>query len=174
MVDSRIKDISSLLNAFFNNETVRQGRHYAEIFGGWKQIAGERLSAHSRVVEIEKGFLIVEAEHPGWIQLLQLRQSELLDSVRRRFPELVLRGIVFRLENRVFKDVNRTIQGQTELEPPSESDREIQIVEPAGASSTEMDASAGDSIKMITDEDLKKTFDSLRKAVYESAGKKRP
>jgi hypothetical protein len=46
---------------------------------------------------VDKGLLIVEAEHPGWIQLLQMHQSSILEAVARRFPELGLRGIVFRL-----------------------------------------------------------------------------
>lgn len=97
MAGSRIKDVSSLLGAFFDEEKLKQGGRYAEFFGAWKQIAGERLAAHSRVVDVDKGILIVEAEHPGWIQLLQLDQSRILEATARRFPELALRAIMFRL-----------------------------------------------------------------------------
>lgn len=97
MDDSRIKDVSSLLRAFFDDETARKGGRYAEFFSSWKGIAGDRLASHSRVADIDRHNLVVEAEHPGWIQLLQLRQSEILAAVNRRFPELELRGIVFRL-----------------------------------------------------------------------------
>ena len=99
MGDSRIKDVSSLLSSFFDEEKRRRGGQYAEFFGSWRQVAGERLAAHSRVHDIDNGILIIEAEHPGWIQLLQLRQAELLEALHRRFPELGLRGISFRLAN---------------------------------------------------------------------------
>jgi len=97
MGDSRIKDVSTLLAAFFDEEQRRKGGQYSAFFGSWKQIAGERLAAHSKVRDIENGILIVEAEHPGWVQLLQFRQAQMLESARRLFPELELRGISFRL-----------------------------------------------------------------------------
>ncbi len=97
MGDSRIKDVSSLLAAFFDEETRRRGDRFAGLFGSWKRIAGERLAAHSRVQDIENGILVVEAEHPGWIQLLQFKQAEMLEAARSLFPELELRGISFRL-----------------------------------------------------------------------------
>jgi hypothetical protein len=97
MGDSRIKDVSSLLSSFFDAEKRMQGGRYADLFGSWKRIAGERLAAHSRVQDIENGILIVEAEHPGWVQLLQLKQAEIQAEATRLFPELGIRGISFRL-----------------------------------------------------------------------------
>jgi hypothetical protein len=97
MGDSRIKDVSALLAAFFDGDKLRRGEGYANFFSSWEKIVGPRLAAHSKVADIDKGFLIVEAEHPGWIQLLQLRQSSILEDVARRYPELTLRGIAFRL-----------------------------------------------------------------------------
>lgn len=110
MDDSRIKDVSSLLRAFFDDETAKKGGRYAEFFSSWKGIAGDRLAAHSKVADIDHHNLIVEAEHPGWIQLLQLRQSEILAAVSRRFPELELRGIIFRLS----RNGNQAVQGEKE------------------------------------------------------------
>jgi hypothetical protein len=97
MGDSRIKDISSLLASFFDEEKLRRGEQYNDFFTSWPHIVGVRLAAHSHVADVDKGLLIVEAEHPGWIQLLQLRQSNILNEVAHRFPELELTGIVFRL-----------------------------------------------------------------------------
>jgi hypothetical protein len=37
----------------------------------------------------------VEADHPGWIQILQTRAPQIIGAVRRRFPELDVRGISF-------------------------------------------------------------------------------
>lgn len=108
MDDSRIKDVSSLLRAFFDDETAKKGGRYAEFFSSWKGIAGDRLAAHSKVADIDHHNLIVEAEHPGWIQLLQLRQSEILAAVSRRFPELELRGIIFRLS----RDGSPSLEGE--------------------------------------------------------------
>lgn len=97
MDDSRIKDAGALLSAFFDEEKLRRGGLYADFFTSWKYLVGDRLAAHSRVADVDKGVLVVEAEHPGWIQLLQFRQSEILAGVAARFPELALRSVVFRL-----------------------------------------------------------------------------
>jgi hypothetical protein len=46
---------------------------------------------------LERGILLIEAEHPGWRQILQTEQSKLLNTVQRWYPELEIRGIAFRL-----------------------------------------------------------------------------
>ncbi len=97
MDESRIKDVGTLLAAFFEEEKLRRGGRYAQFFESWRAVVGDRLAAHSRVVDLDKGILMVEAEHPGWIQMLQLRQTKTLEALAGRFPDLGLRGIAFRL-----------------------------------------------------------------------------
>ncbi len=97
MEESRIKDVGTLLAAFFDEAKLRQGGHYAQFFESWRDVVGDRLAAHSRVVDLDKGILMIEAEHPGWIQMLQLRQTKTLEALTSRFPDLGLRGIAFRL-----------------------------------------------------------------------------
>jgi hypothetical protein len=97
MDDSRIKSARELLEAFFDEEKLRRGRGYAEFFSSWKFLVGEQAAAHSRVADVNNGILVIETEHPGWIQLLQLRQKAILDGIEARYPELNLRSIVFRV-----------------------------------------------------------------------------
>ena len=112
MDDSRIKAAREVLSAFFDEEKLRRGGRYAEFFSSWKSLVGEQLAAHSHVSDVKNGVLIVEAEHPGWIQLLQLRQSAILRGLEARFPELGLRSIAFRLG-----------PGRPTTEPPERSPR---------------------------------------------------
>lgn len=114
MEDSRVKDVSSLLRAFFDEEQLRKGGQYADFFSSWKSIVGPREASHSRVAEIEKGILVIEAEHPGWIQLLQLRQGQILAAAQARFPQLELRGIAFKLQ----KDCMSVPVRQKEVQRP--------------------------------------------------------
>lgn len=100
MGDSRIKDVSTLLSAFFDANKLKKGERYSDFFSSWPDLVGSRLAAHSRIADVDKGFLVIEAEHPGWIQLLQIRQSSILSDIARRYPELALRGIVFRLSDK--------------------------------------------------------------------------
>jgi len=97
MDDSRIKSAREILSAFFDDERLGRAGRYAEFFASWKFLVGDQLAAHSRIADIDRHVLVVEAEHPGWIQLLQLRQSTILEGIGARFPEFGLRSIVFRL-----------------------------------------------------------------------------
>ncbi len=99
MADSRIKSASEILSAFFDRDLVKQGEYYALFDRSWKNIAGARLAPHSRPTEIRHGVLFVETEHQGWMQLLQLQQDRMLDEIQRRFPDLGVRSLAFRLGN---------------------------------------------------------------------------
>jgi hypothetical protein len=161
MGDSRIKDVSSLLSSFFDEEKLRRGERYSDFFSSWPALVGSRLAAHSRVADVDKGILVVEAEHPGWIQLLQLRQSGILDAVARRFPELGLRGIVFRLSGRggayrsqavASREEGREGEKVAEDAPPPASDEEKNPDEPSRA-------------EEIDDPEFRALFTSLKKTM---------
>jgi hypothetical protein len=92
-----MKKIGELLSAFFDEDTIKKARGYNDLFSSWRDIAGEGLAAHSRIAELEKSVLRIEADHPGWIQILQIRQKGLLNRVRRKFPTLNITGISFKL-----------------------------------------------------------------------------
>lgn len=92
-----MKKAGDILSAFFDERLVKEGKTYSELFKSWFQIAGERLAAHSRIVELERNILFVEADHPGWIMILQSKEKEILDQVRRSFPHLIINGISIRL-----------------------------------------------------------------------------
>jgi hypothetical protein len=150
MGDSRIKDVSALLSAFFDGDKLRRGEGYADFFSSWGNVVGPRLAAHSRVADIDKGFLIVEAEHPGWIQLLQLRQSTILEDVARRYPELSLRGIAFRL---VGQSAPASAPAIPKLEPSAE---------PETAEQAESGARA---LEDIPDPEFRALLSSLKKTM---------
>ncbi|MCX7028047.1 MAG: DUF721 domain-containing protein [Spirochaetes bacterium] len=101
MADSRIKSVSDLLLTFFDRETAAKGESYSNFRSAWRGIAGQRLAEHSRPVDVRHGILIVETEHQGWGQLLQLQQEKMLDEIGRKFPEFEIKGIAFRLASKL-------------------------------------------------------------------------
>ena len=119
MGDLRIKDVSALLANFFNEEKLGRGEQVTSLFGAWSSIVGSRLAAHSRIVDIDKGILIVEAEHPVWIQLLQFRQSSIYEDFANRYPKFGLRGIAFRLSAQKGDSLANTAQARAFQEPTS-------------------------------------------------------
>ena len=99
MADSRIKSVTELLSSFFDQDLIKKGELYSGFGRSWKTIAGSRLGEHSHPVDIKRGILIVEAEHQGWMQLLQLQQDRILEEIELKFPDLKIRGIAFKLGN---------------------------------------------------------------------------
>ena len=90
-----------ILAAFFDKELIEKAKLSGEIFSSWPELLEScNLSqgmSHSRIVDLEGSVLLVEADHPGWIQLLQTKQRDLLDAARKRFPQINLTGISIKL-----------------------------------------------------------------------------
>ena len=123
--------ISALFKERFGQEFMETALSSAELFSSWSRIitglwprvadlrstdlrSADRRSAdpcfedipavavHSRIRELERGVLLVEADHPGWIQILQTKQEQILSAVQCRHPELNIRSIAFRLSREPF------------------------------------------------------------------------
>lgn len=174
MDDSRVKAASEVLSAFFDEEKLRRGGRYAEFFASWKYLVGEQLAAHSHVADIKNGVLFIEAEHPGWIQLLQMRQSAILSGIAQRFPEFGLRSIAFRLGSPRPQSRNRAPaaeKGGAELPeegpgaPPHDEEKTADIAPRAPAR----------SLEEIEDPTLKALLTSLRDSMNDDKrGSKKP
>lgn len=75
-------------NALFRawDETVRRVRPY-----------GERLAAHTGVIDLRNGVLTVETDHPGWSQVLMMSEDFIVRGMGWRVPDLGIRRIEVRL-----------------------------------------------------------------------------
>lgn len=98
MAEVPLKKVSDLLATFLDHNLSAKAERVSAFFGAWRRIAGERLSAHSSVVEVDRGIVMVEADHPSWIQLLQMKQEEMLRRIRADYPQLAVKGLAFRLQ----------------------------------------------------------------------------
>jgi hypothetical protein len=91
--------LSSLFSGRFDPKALERGRVSADLFTTWEAIAADTkiptAGDHSRIRDLEHGILVIEAEHPGWVQLLQTKQTQLLRHVQKKFPELKIQGISF-------------------------------------------------------------------------------
>lgn len=61
----------------------------------WKRLAGTDLAAHSRVLDIRNGAVLVGVDHPGWLQRLHLEQKRIIAAIQREFPSLGVRYLHF-------------------------------------------------------------------------------
>ena len=96
--------LSDFFREKFGPQFMETARSTSGLFSSWARVVEDipAAAAHSRIRELERGILLVEADHPGWIQILQTKQGELLSVVQSRYPELDIRGIAFRLSREPF------------------------------------------------------------------------
>lgn len=160
MDDSRVKKASDLVASLISPRAAAEGKSWAGLFSAWGQTAGERAAAHSRILDVARGIVIVETDHPGWTQTLQLSQGRILEELKRRFPELGLRGISFRPFRGPFAPAPAPAPPS-----PSEANPEAWADVPDGSGAGGSAAEAGPP-----DGELGKALEGLRKALKGGAG----
>ena len=74
------------------------------MFNSWEFLAGKKLADYSRIVDLNNNTLVIEADHPAIIQLLQLRYSEILQKLKRKYPQLEIKDMRMFLKNSEFKE----------------------------------------------------------------------
>jgi hypothetical protein len=148
-----MKKIGELLAAFFDEDTLKMAQGYSDLFSSWRDIAGESLAAHSRISELERSVLRIEADHPGWIQILQTRQKGLLNRARRKFPSLNITGIAFRLSRNPPIPAREKTDGEQDIRPETEAEKENARIAPESAAESLQDLYA-----KINDDELRETL----------------
>ncbi len=103
-----VVSISQLINRTFANISLDDINRANKSLDTWKKVLlkissnrnpneGQNLADHSKVVDFKNGTLLVEADHPGWIELLQLHKKFILTGLRMRNEFSDIQNIVFRL-----------------------------------------------------------------------------
>ncbi len=155
-----MKKAGELLGTFFDDNLMRSAQAYSEFFSAWKRIVGDHLAAHSRIVELEKTVLVIEADHPGWIQLIQMKRNTILESIRGQFPELTVTALSIRLKK------EGTLPSSLRR-PPSPAEP-VEPSEPEAPAGDEAAASA-DPYSSISDDSFKELLKRLEKSIKSSS-----
>jgi hypothetical protein len=96
-----MKRAGELLSVFFDEKLLKKAKNYSDLFSSWTWITEKSgiaaAAGYSRLKEFERGVILIEADHPGWVQILLNKEQGLLKNTRRLFPELDIRGISFML-----------------------------------------------------------------------------
>jgi len=158
-----MKKAGDVLSALFDKRFVEKAHEYSKFFDSWEDITAKNgiasAAAHSRIKDLDRGIVLVEMDHPGWKQILQTKQSKLLNDFRLRFPEMDISGISLILgsgrppqeeEAKVENIEKQTEQSRVIEEPPAQAD------EPAMQ-----------GYDAIEDEDLKEKLKKLGQTVAE-------
>jgi hypothetical protein len=96
-----IKKARDVIPEFLDSYIMRDARKIGALFASWEFAAEELkiagLADHARIAELERNIVIIEADHPGWIQILQTKRREMIAGFKLKFPELNITGVSFRL-----------------------------------------------------------------------------
>ena len=96
-MNKEFRKASEVVTALFNGIDVEGMEKANAFFRSWRSLVGENIAAHSRIVDVDRGAVIVEVDHPGWSQQIQFRKSGILSSLSRGFPELGIKTLVLRV-----------------------------------------------------------------------------
>lgn len=135
-----------LLDAFLDRIGASD-RQYASFFRNWQRIAGERIAAHAKVSDIKNGTLIIDADHPAWVQMVMLRQRSIIDTVNSSYPDFKITSIRVRVAS---------ADPDPESPPPrqdTEDDHPISQSEPIDEAS---------ALSKIVDNELRESLERLR------------
>lgn len=63
----------------------------------WRQLVGDQLAGYTKVSLIEKGVMVVDLAHPGFVQLFQMKEKQIMENIKKYAPELKVKRIRMRV-----------------------------------------------------------------------------
>ena len=111
-MNSDIQGLNDIIHSTFKNLKVQDLDKANTVTDLWSSVLkninstgsksnpneGQNLADHSRVIDLKNGVLLVEADHPGWISLLQMHQKFIIRGMNMKSPDLKISTLAFRLK----------------------------------------------------------------------------
>ena len=72
---------------------MRMGERKETLFDVWPALVGEEAAEHLWIQDIKGNTLLLATDHPGWVQVAQLRKNEILEKIKARFPDKYIDNI---------------------------------------------------------------------------------
>ena len=105
MYDNMIMGSEEFVSKLMNVIDANTFNTNDKLYNTWRKVVasvnnyGERLTAHSHPTDLKNGSLLIETDHPGWIQILQMNSRYILNGLKMYAPELKITSLVFKLES---------------------------------------------------------------------------
>ncbi len=104
-----MRKVGDILRDYLKERGWLTENPYAALFSEWRRIAGDSLAAHARLRDVREKVMIVEVDHPGWLQMARMRKEALLKAARAEAPNGELVDVRFLLAS---EDTSRA-EGRT-------------------------------------------------------------
>jgi len=69
---------ADLVSALFDGMMNKEMNQSMSFIRGWKSVVGDKLAAHSKIIDLDRGSIIVEVDHSGWSQQILLQKKRIL------------------------------------------------------------------------------------------------
>ncbi len=102
--DSDIMSCSKMISDTFRNIKGSDLEKSNKIVNTWKDTVykinnyGPKLAVHSKIIDLKNGILLVETDHPGWIQIFQIYKKFIINGLKRKFPNNEISSLAFRVK----------------------------------------------------------------------------
>lgn len=96
-MNSDFRKASEVINALVSGLEEGSLERANSFARDWKTVAGDKIASHSRIIDVNRGNIIIEVDHPGWSQQILFKKNEIVRTLSGRFPELGIRNIVLRV-----------------------------------------------------------------------------
>lgn len=108
-MENDIEAFSSVISRTFDKIKITDIEDASNVMSVWNNVLykvkslnnpneGRNLAEHSRVIDLKNGVLLVEADHPGWIELLQMHRKFILKGMKDSLPQLSISTMAFILK----------------------------------------------------------------------------
>lgn len=96
-MDKKVRTAGEVISRLFESIEQENFEQANQFIKSWKAVVGERIASHSKVIDVNKGVLVVEVDHPGWSQQLLLNKKKILGELSGQFPELSIQTMSIRI-----------------------------------------------------------------------------
>jgi len=142
-----------ILKELFGHLNFQEGQEYVSFFSDWMDLVGVDLACHVRPLDIRQKSLLLEVDHPGWMQMFQLKQKRILHRIQKKHPSLGITSVHFRLKSSLEEDLPQGFTRRSPSEPrPSPPALPFRL------------ATSSDELP-IQDERLRRALEGLRKQI---------
>ncbi len=108
---NEFRKASEIVSKFFDGLKTDDFNRVNSFLSGWNTIVGDKIAAHSRVIDVDKGMLIIEVDHPGWSQQILFLKRKILFGLGSQFPD-------FKITNLTIRVVSECIEPYKRLDVP--------------------------------------------------------
>lgn len=174
MNNEKYVDAKEMIMTAFSNIERAELENTNKLFKSWKYVIqsikskaengenlGMNLYAHSRIIDLKNGILLVEADHPGWIQTLRIYQKYIITGLTRGVPESKINSLAFRLKGTDVELHNKITEEKIRSDMKQRMENEQKAIDSFDAKNNVKNSEISQEKKPLP-ENLQRIFDRMK------------